>query len=152
MHRACQQHGFLGRALRDRPRHVNRRTHETPVCKGAYSRVQSRADCQIRGLCFNNERLGATNGSCWPLKCREDVGASSRLITVAVRTSPTFEVLKRTPLFDMSDFAGAEDHANYDVHRDGDRFVMVRNPQSSQVYLIQNWPALLRDGGSPRGP
>ncbi|MGH7644489.1 MAG: hypothetical protein ACREMR_02785, partial [Gemmatimonadales bacterium] len=78
---------------------------------------------------------------------REDAGPTSRLIAAAVRTSPAFEVVSRTPLFDVSNYAEVEDHANYDVHPDGRSFVMIRRPQASYIQLIQNWPAMLRDAG-----
>jgi len=78
------------------------------------------------------------------LTYREDTGPSSQLITAVVRTTPVFEVRSRTLLFDIGNFAGAEDHANYDVHPDGGSFVMIRSPQASQIHLIQNWAAQLR--------
>jgi eukaryotic-like serine/threonine-protein kinase len=72
---------------------------------------------------------------------REDVGPTSRLITAAIRTAPTFEVTARTPLFDVTNYIGAVDHANYDVSPDGRSFVMIRGPQASRIQLIQNWMA-----------
>jgi Tol biopolymer transport system component/tRNA A-37 threonylcarbamoyl transferase component Bud32 len=68
---------------------------------------------------------------------REDSGTGSRLIAAQVRTSPSFEVTGRTPLFDMSAYVVAEDHANFDVGLDG-RFVLVRSPQASQVGVVLN--------------
>ncbi|HLG06634.1 MAG TPA: hypothetical protein VI383_10860, partial [Gemmatimonadales bacterium] len=88
------------------------------------------------------EPVWARNGR--ELFYREDGSAGSRLIAAAVRTSPDFEILSRTPLFDMSDYVAAEDHANYDVSADG-RFVMIRSPQASAIQLIQNWPSQLRE-------
>jgi len=76
---------------------------------------------------------------------REDAGATSRFMVGAIRTSPAFEVLSRSPLFDAANFVSAEDHANYDVNPDGRRFVMIRSPQPSQIQLVQNWSALLRE-------
>jgi hypothetical protein len=75
---------------------------------------------------------------------REDAGAASRLIAAAIRTVPTFAVTARTPLFDVTNYAGETDHANYDVSPDGRSFVMIRGPQASQIQLIQNWTAQLR--------
>ncbi len=74
---------------------------------------------------------------------REDTGPTSRLIVAAVRVTPEFEVLSRTPLFDVSSYVGAEDHANYDVDPSGRSFVMIRSPQASQIHLVQNWAAQL---------
>jgi len=72
---------------------------------------------------------------------REDAGPTSRLITAAIRTAPTFEVITRAPLFDVTNYVGAVDHANYDVSPDGRSFVMIRGPQASRIQLIQNWMA-----------
>jgi hypothetical protein len=66
-------------------------------------------------------------------------------MVAAIHTSPAFEVLSRSPLFDAANFVSAEDHANYDVSPDGRRFVMIRSPQPSQIQLVQNWTALLRE-------
>jgi len=76
---------------------------------------------------------------------REDAGTISRLIAAVIRTAPTFEVVSRAPLFDVTHYVTVEDHANYDVHPDGRSFVMVRSTQASQIYLIQNWAAQLRE-------
>jgi Tol biopolymer transport system component len=81
---------------------------------------------------------------------RGDPGTMGRLISAAVRTSPDFDVIGRSVLFDLANYGPAEDHANFDVHPDGSRFVLVRDPRSAQIHLILNWPALLRDGTSPR--
>ena len=74
---------------------------------------------------------------------REDSGSGARLVAAAVRTSPTFEVVDRTPLFDLGDYLRSEDHANYDVHPDGSRFVMVRSSAAGQIQVIRNWQAQL---------
>ncbi len=79
------------------------------------------------------------------LMYREDAGPGSQLVAALVRTTPAFEVRSRTLLLDIGNFAGAEDHANYDVHPDGGSFVMIRSPQASQIHLIQNWAAQLRE-------
>ncbi len=76
---------------------------------------------------------------------REDAGLGSRLIAATVRSAPGFEVLSRTPLFDVGNFVTAEDHANYDISPDGRTFVMVKSSQASQIHLIQNWAAQLRE-------
>jgi serine/threonine-protein kinase len=81
---------------------------------------------------------------------REDGSAGSRLIAVALRPGASLDVLSRTPLFDVSDYVSSEDHANYDVTPDGNRFVMVRSPQSSAIQLIQNWPVGLNESRGRR--
>jgi serine/threonine-protein kinase len=69
---------------------------------------------------------------------REDAGMGSRLVAAEIRTSPTFEVVRRTPLFDVSSYVVAEDHANYDIHPDARSFIMVRSPQASQIHVVLN--------------
>ncbi len=76
---------------------------------------------------------------------REDTGPRSRMIAASVRLTPGFDVLSRAPLFDVGNFVMAEDHANYDLSPDGRTFVMVRSSAASQIQLIQNWTAQLRD-------
>ncbi len=76
---------------------------------------------------------------------REDAGPSSRMIAAQVRTSPTFEVVDRVPLFDVSHYVSAEDHANYDVHPNGRSFVMIRSSQATQIQLILNWTRQMND-------
>jgi serine/threonine-protein kinase len=73
----------------------------------------------------------------------EEHSETSQLISARIRTAPTFEVLSRTPLFDVTNYANAEDHANYDVSPDGRSFAMIRNAQASQIQLILNWAAQL---------
>jgi eukaryotic-like serine/threonine-protein kinase len=90
------------------------------------------------------EPVWARNGR--ELFYRQAAGINSELIAVAVRTSPTFDIVARTPLFDVSSYVEVEDHPNYDVSPDGAHFVMVRSPQASQLHLIQNWPAQLHSG------
>jgi hypothetical protein len=54
-------------------------------------------------------------------------------------------VLSRTPLFDVAGYVVAEDHANFDLHPDGRRFVMVRSPQAAQIHVVLNALAVPRD-------
>jgi eukaryotic-like serine/threonine-protein kinase len=78
---------------------------------------------------------------------REDAGAESRLVSASYRAGATFEVLSRTPMFNASNYASAEDHANFDVSPDGRTFVFVRAVQASQIRLVQNWAAQLEAPG-----
>jgi eukaryotic-like serine/threonine-protein kinase len=61
------------------------------------------------------------------------------LVAVTVRTSPSFSVIARTPLFDLSEFEAAVPHANYDVTSDGKSFVLISQGRVSQMVLVQNW-------------
>jgi Tol biopolymer transport system component len=51
---------------------------------------------------------------------------SGEFVSASVRTSPSFAVLSRTTLFAFRSFASQTGFAQYDVHPDGDRFLMVR--------------------------
>ena len=57
---------------------------------------------------------------------------------------PEARVLKRTLLFDASDYEPAQPHANYDVAPDGQSFVMLRRSPSSHIVVIQNVQELVR--------
>ena len=74
-------------------------------------------------------------------------GAGNWLIVARVRTDPTFEVVSRTPLFEVRAFEPAAPHANYDVSPDGEQFVMVHQGQLSRMILIQNWIEEVRARG-----
>ena len=69
------------------------------------------------------------------------------LVAVTLRTSPTFSVVSRTSLFDMSEFEAAVPHTNYDVTADGD-FVMVSQGRLSEMVLVQNWAEELHRRGA----
>ncbi len=67
----------------------------------------------------------------------------SRIVSVTIATSPTFTVLGRRPLFeDVYDRAGT---LNWDVLPDGNRFVLIKPPQTSaQLLVTVNWPEELK--------
>jgi serine/threonine-protein kinase len=69
------------------------------------------------------------------------------LVSATVETSPAFAVVKRIPLFDMSEYEAAVPHANYDVTADGG-FVMVSQGRLSDMVVVQNWPEEARRRGS----
>lgn len=66
---------------------------------------------------------------------REDAASAGRLIAAAIQTAPTFEVTARTPLFDVTNYVGAVDHANYDVSPDGRSFVAANWPRCTAVQI-----------------
>jgi serine/threonine-protein kinase len=61
------------------------------------------------------------------------------LVAVTLRTSPTFSVVNRNPLFDLTEFEAAVPHANYDVTPDGKSFVLISQGRVSEIVLVQNW-------------
>ena len=61
------------------------------------------------------------------------------VVAVRVQTSPTFAIEGQEVLFG-DHFVGNNSHANYDVHPDGQRFLMVAPAeQSGQVVVVLNW-------------
>jgi serine/threonine protein kinase len=69
------------------------------------------------------------------------------LVAAKVATVPEFRVVSREVLFDASAYEVAVPHANYDVSPDGQRFVMVRRAEASEIHLVQNWHLLVARGG-----
>jgi Tol biopolymer transport system component/tRNA A-37 threonylcarbamoyl transferase component Bud32 len=70
------------------------------------------------------------------------------LIAARVTAGAEFDVISRTPLFDVTDFDTAEPHANWDVSPDGKRFVMVDEGPMTEMIFILNWPVeVLRHAG-----
>ncbi|MEX2179214.1 MAG: hypothetical protein WD801_10920, partial [Gemmatimonadaceae bacterium] len=69
------------------------------------------------------------------------------LMAVPVQTSPSFRVLSRAQLFDVSDYEPATPHSNYDVGPDG-RFAMVLQGRLSDIVVVQNWTEEVRRRGA----
>lgn len=76
---------------------------------------------------------------------RHGGGTSDVLMAARVDAGPPFRVLERTELFSTGDVEAASPHANYDVHPDGERFVMVRLQGGTEIVYIQNWTRLLEE-------
>ncbi len=74
-------------------------------------------------------------------------------LTVAVvEKSPALRVRSRTRLFDYARYEIATPHANYDVHPDGQRFVMIRRGAASEMVVVQNWHLIVDAGSAGKGP
>jgi serine/threonine-protein kinase len=69
----------------------------------------------------------------------EPAGTGPQLMVARVETSPQFQVLSRQPLFATDQFESAAPHANYDVHPDGQRFVVVQRAAASEVIIVKNF-------------
>ncbi len=69
----------------------------------------------------------------------------SELVAVDVETTPNFSVRGRQVLFE-GPYALWPYHSNYDVHPDGQRFVMIKpyEKNSSQLVVVLNWFEELR--------
>ena len=67
------------------------------------------------------------------------------LISVAVRTHPAFEILRRSVVFVRSYPQLDVNHANWDVSRDGSRFLFIKAESASpDIVMVLNWPEELR--------
>ncbi|MGK2935554.1 MAG: protein kinase domain-containing protein [Gemmatimonadaceae bacterium] len=69
------------------------------------------------------------------------------LVAVTLQTTPSFRVVARNELFDVSAYESAIPHANYDVGPDG-RFAMVHQGNLSEMVIIQNWTEEVRRRGA----
>jgi len=66
---------------------------------------------------------------------------TDQYMAVSVETRPSFAVGGRTPLFPVEQFLNGAGHPMYDVHPDGDRFLMLLagDPEPAAVILVKNW-------------
>jgi hypothetical protein len=76
------------------------------------------------------------------------------MLEATVSTNPTFSVTSRRALF-QGDYFFNQAHAMFDVSRDGNSLLMLRNDPNGaeQIVVIHNWQAELRAkakvGGTP---
>jgi hypothetical protein len=81
---------------------------------------------------------------------RRPAGGQVQLVAADVQFGQEgARVLKRTTLFDVSDYEPAQPHANYDVAPDGQSFVMLRRSPSSHIVVIQHVQELVRRAQQP---
>ncbi len=66
--------------------------------------------------------------------------AGDQLLAATVRTTPTFSATGREPLF-RERYYRLDRHAQYHVHPDGDRFVMVKGEMGEVqgITVVVNW-------------
>lgn len=83
---------------------------------------------------------------------RRPSGGTAYLMAAEMQLGPEARVVKRTTLFDVSDYEPAQPHANYDVAPDGQSFVLLRRSPSSHIVVIQHVPELVRRAQRPRAP
>ena len=77
--------------------------------------------------------------------------SAAMLIAARIETSPTFRVIERTPLFNVSQFNGINGQGNsYDVSPDGTRFVMTRaiGDRAIRLMLVEHWATELAGMGA----
>ncbi|MEE9156058.1 MAG: protein kinase [Gemmatimonadota bacterium] len=97
----------------------------------------------------------STDGGTEPLWSRDGKELFYRhgdeLIAVAVETEPVFTLGTSKVLFE-GPYVPNPHHTNYDIHPDGDRFVMVKSAEGErQVVVVLNWVAELEGRGRGRG-
>jgi Tol biopolymer transport system component len=63
---------------------------------------------------------------------------NSRMIAVSVETEPSFKVTGREELFD-GEYVHYRWSRQYDIHPDGESFVMIKNPPRGNVEVITGW-------------
>ena len=73
---------------------------------------------------------------------RHSVGTTDVLVAAQIDPGPPLRVTSRAELFTTGDYELGSPHANYDVHPDGDRFVMLRIEGGTEIVYVQNWTAL----------
>ena len=66
------------------------------------------------------------------------------LVAASVVTTPQFRVVGRTELFPDEYALAQAPHANYDVSRDGSRFLMVKGVQTPELSVVYGWTRELR--------
>ncbi len=68
-----------------------------------------------------------------------------RMVAVAVQIEPRFEVMNREVLFKRKFFARTAHKTHYDIHPDGQRFLMIEepdpgeSPQQINIKIVLNW-------------
>jgi len=88
------------------------------------------------------EPLWARNGS--ELFYRNGNGD---MIAVQVALGETFSIVSKQVLFSALPFRADANHTNYDVHPDGQRFLMKRNVASTggELIWVEHWFEELKD-------
>jgi serine/threonine-protein kinase len=86
----------------------------------------------------------STEGGTEPLWSRDGrelfYRGKGKIISVAVKTEPMFELGARKELFEDV-YVRRSSHTNYDIHPDNKRFVMVKPPEriSTEMIVVLNW-------------
>jgi eukaryotic-like serine/threonine-protein kinase len=94
------------------------------------------------------EPVWARNGR--ELFYRRPTGGTAQLMVAELQLAAEARVLKRTSLFDASEYEPAQPHPNYDVSPDGQSFVMLRRSPSTHIMVVQNVQELVRRAQSAR--
>ncbi len=68
-----------------------------------------------------------------------------QLWSATMQFAPTLEVVRRVLVLSDLPLSVADNHANYDVSRDGERFVMVEDQALLGLVTVTDWSGLIRD-------
>ena len=63
---------------------------------------------------------------------------SNRMIAISIETEPRFRVTGREELFD-GEYVHYRWSRQYDIHPDGESFIMIKNPPRGNVEVITRW-------------
>jgi serine/threonine-protein kinase len=90
----------------------------------------------------------STDGGTEPLWSRDGqelfYRSANKVVSVAIETEPVFGVGTREVLFEEA-YVGRIVLANYDIHPDGERFVMIKTgEESGELIVVLNWFEELR--------
>jgi serine/threonine-protein kinase len=96
------------------------------------------------------EPVWAANGR--ELFYRKLTGGAAHLVAAELELAGEARVVKRTVLFDASEYEPAQPHASYDVSPDGQSFVMLRRSPATHIVVIQNVQELVRRAQAARTP
>jgi len=64
---------------------------------------------------------------------------ANRMMTVSIETTPTLKAGIPQMLFNDTFEKELFDNHNYDIHPDGDRFVMIKSSQLMRIDVVENW-------------
>lgn len=73
-----------------------------------------------------------------------------QLVAAEIATSGELRVARREELFRRPNDVRYRWHAQYDVHPDGDRFLVIAGPELTSIRLTLNWTEALREATGSR--
>ena len=81
-------------------------------------------------------RNGATGFPHWASNGRELFYPTVEgMVSATIETDPVFQVVQRQVLFKLAQYS-----SGFDIHPDGDRFVMIKgDATSAQMVVVVNW-------------
>ena len=102
----------------------------------------------------DDKRSVSTEGGTEPLWSRDGTelfykNGTGELVAAGITTDPGFAVVERNVLFSVAEYQRGDEfccHPTYDVHPDGERFIMIRRVGArGELVLVQNFSTELRE-------